>query len=318
MSVFDLANLRSYRASSDLSRILQFAGECNRLTDLCCSLHPGDVGHFLSNAMAGRDPAPFCFVYESDGAIEALLLFHAVRASSWGLIVHPERRDAAREAALIGWAEQHLRDLLNANGSVREWLTSEALDCDTSRRDILAARGYVAESEADYVVTTRSLQVEIPESVLPDGFSLRSVAGEHEADALQAAHASAFGREWQPGEYLQVMRSPSYHVERELVVVAPDGRMAAFLVYWIDPISRSGLFEPVGCHPDFQRRGLTKALIYAGLRRMADQGMATAMVVHEAPHDHPAPTALYRSVGFTPQYRSNEYRLYRLKRFDPL
>jgi mycothiol synthase len=308
VSMFDPANLRSYRGSSDVSRIMQFAGECNLLTDWCCSLHPGDVGHFLSNQMAGRDPAPYCFVYESNGSIEALILLYAIRSSSWVLLVHPHRRDAVLEATLAAWAEQHLRHLLTESGSAKEWITSEALECDTLRRDLLASRGYIADPEPDFFVTTRSLQADIPASVLPDGFSIRAVAGEPEADAVQAVHASAFGRVWQPGEYLQVMRSPSFHIERELVVVSPDGRFAAFLVYWIDPISKSGLFEPVGCHPDFQRLGLTKALMYEGLRCMAAQGMTMAMVVHEAPDDNPASTALYRSVGFNPKYGSREYR----------
>lgn len=308
MPIFDPTNLRPYSGSRDLSRIMRFAGECNTLTDLCCSLHPGDVGHFLSNELAGRDPAPYCFVYESNGSLEALILFHALRSSSWGLLVHPHRRDAGVETDLIAWTEQHLQHLLAVSGSTTEWITTEALECDTSRRAILASRGYVADPEPDFLVTTRALQGAIPVSVLPDGFSIRAVAGEHEADAVQAVHAGAFGRAWQPGEYLQVMRSPSFHREREWVVVAPDGRFAAFLVYWIDPISKSGLFEPVGCHPDFQRRGLTRALLYEGLRRMGAQGLTMAVVVHEAPDDNPASTALYRSVGFTPKYGSNEFR----------
>ena len=308
MTIFDPVNLRSYRGTSDVPRIMQFAGECNLLADFCCSLHPGDVGHFLSSEMAGRDPAPYCFVYESNGRIEALILFSAIRSSSWGLLIHPHRRDPELEATLIAWAEQHLRHLLTVSGSAKEWLTSEVLDCDTLRQEVLASRGYVAEPEPDYFVTTRTLQGEIPASVLPDGFSIRAVAGEHEADAVQAAHASAFGRAWQPGEYLQVMRSPSFHIERELVVVAPDGRIAAFLVYWIDTITKCGLFEPVGCHADFQRRGLTRALLYKGLRCMTAQGMSMAMVLHAAPRDNPASTALYRSVGFNPKYGSNQYR----------
>jgi mycothiol synthase len=309
MSMFDPANLRSNSGSGDVSRIMQFVGECNLLIDGCCSLHPGDVGHVLSNGMAGHDPAPYCFVYEPNGSLEALFLFSAIRHSSWGLLVHPHRRDGVFEAALVAWAEEHLRHLLTVNGSVKAWITSEVMDCDTLRRDVLVSRGYVADPAPDFFVTTRSLQGEIPPSVLPDGFSIRAVAGEHEADAVQAIHEGAFGRAWQPGEYLQVMRSPSFHSDRELVVVAPDGRFAAFLVYWLDPITKSGLFEPVGCHPDFQRQGLTKALMYEGMRRMAAQGMTTAMVGHHA--DNPASTALYHSIGFTPKYSSNEYRLKR-------
>ena len=73
-----------------------------------------------------------------------------------GLLIHPHRRDAALEASLVAWAEQHLRQLLTVSGSAKEWTTSEALDCDRLRRDIVASRGYVAEPESDYFVTTRA------------------------------------------------------------------------------------------------------------------------------------------------------------------
>jgi mycothiol synthase len=308
MSVFDPTKLRSLNGASDLSRILQFAGECNVLTDFCCSLHPGDVAHFLSNQLAGNDPAPYCFVYESNDELEALFLFYAIRSSSWAMLVHPDRRSAEFEAALVEWAEQHLRNLLSESGSTKELISVEVPDFDTLRRDTLASRGFAARPEPDFFLTTRSLQGEIPASVLPEGFSIRAVLGEQEVDAVQAVHTGAFGRVWQPGEYLKVMRSPAFHIDHELVVVAPDGRFAAYLIYWLDPVSKSGLFEPVGCHSDFQRRGLTKALIYEGMRRMVEQGMTTAVVLHEAPTENPASTALYRSVGFSPKYSSFVYR----------
>ena len=99
--------------------------------------------------------------------------------------------------------------------------------------------------------TTRSLAVPIPESVLPQGFTIRSVEGEHEARALGVVHSGAFGSTWTADAYRAVMRTPGFHVDRELVVVAPDGRLAAFAVYWVDPVSGTGLFEPVGCHRIF-------------------------------------------------------------------
>jgi mycothiol synthase len=113
---------------------------------------------------------------------------------------------------------------------------------------------------------------------------------------------------WQPGEYLNVMRTPGFHVDRELIVVAPDGRFAAFLIYWIDPVSKSGLFEPVGCHRDFQRLGLTRALMYEGMRRMVAHGMTTAVVKHQPTQKNPAAAALYRSVGFSLKYTIADYR----------
>src|SRR4051794_30222706 len=193
MSIFDPTNLRSYNGSNDLSRILQFVGECNLLTDFCCSLHPGDVGHFLSNQLAGNDPAPYCFVYESNGELEAIFLFYAIRSSSWAMLVHPHRSTAQFEAALVEWAEQHLRHLLTVSGSAKEWISIEVPDFDSLRRDTLATRGFAARPEPDFFLTTRSLQGEIPGSVLPDGFSIRAVLGEQEAEAVQAVHAGSFG-----------------------------------------------------------------------------------------------------------------------------
>jgi ribosomal protein S18 acetylase RimI-like enzyme len=119
-------------------------------------------------------------------------------------------------------------------------------------------------------------------------------------------HDSAFTPKWAGGAYLPVVRTPGYAIERELVVVAPDGRFTAFLVYWLDPLSRSGLFEPVGCHSDFRRRGLTTALLYEGMRRMVAQGMRTAIVNHHT--DNLAAAALYRSVGFQTVYAITDYR----------
>jgi ribosomal protein S18 acetylase RimI-like enzyme len=107
---------------------------------------------------------------------------------------------------------------------------------------------------------------------------------------------------------LLVMRTPGFHLDRELIVVAPDQRFAAFLIYWIDPVSKSGLFEPVGCHQNFQRRGLTRALMYEGMRRMVAHGMTKAIVNHQPAQQNPAAAALYRSVGFTLKYTITDYR----------
>ena len=151
---------------------------------------------------------------------------------------------------------------------------------EKNRIACLEKLGYSSQ-ESDTVVDKCSLE-SIAESMLPEGFSIRSVTGEHEATLLADVHSSAFGSSWTAESYIKVMQTPGFDSERELVVVSPDGRFASFLVYWLDPISQSGLFEPVGCHKDFQRKGLTKALMLEGMKRMKQAGMKTAMVGHSA------------------------------------
>ena len=51
-----------------------------------------------------------------------------------------------------------------------------------------------------------------------------------------------------------------------------------------------------GTHPGFQRKGLGKAVVCEGLRRMKARGMATAIVCAE--YDNTAAQKLYESVGF--------------------
>jgi ribosomal protein S18 acetylase RimI-like enzyme len=57
-----------------------------------------------------------------------------------------------------------------------------------------------------------------------------------------------------------------------------------------------GYFEPVGVHPNYQRRGLGKSLLLEGLARLQSEGMTDASVC--ANSDNPAAIGLYESAGF--------------------
>lgn len=298
---------RPYRGPEELARVIEFVGECNVLADFCVPLHPADVLHFMSNALRGRDIEQHVYLYEDEQSrLVALILLQSVRFGGYDLLIHPAYRNPALEGQLIQWSEQTQRQRIEAAESKVTAIATDVLDQDVGRREALLAAGYTAEAEPSMMVTMRSLLEPLPEKKLAEGFTVRRVRGEEEADALGKVHSSAFGSKWPPGEYLQVMRTPGFHTENELVVVAPDGRLAAFLIYWSDPVSQCGLFEPVGCRPEFQRRGLTKALMVEGMEQMIAEGMTKAMVVHAA--DSPAAAALYRSAGFAVKYTVTEYR----------
>ena len=74
--------------------------------------------------------------------------------------------------------------------------------------------------------------------------------------------------------YLGFMRSVAYVPDHDLVAVAPDGRVAAFTVFWPDTELSLAQFEPVGTDPDFQRLGLGRAVLLDAFRRLEQSGIA--------------------------------------------
>ena len=87
-----------------------------------------------------------------------------------------------------------------------------------------------------------------------------------------------------------------YHPERDIVVVSPDGKFAAFANGRMDPISKLAELEPVGVHPDYRQKGLGKAIVYEGIRRLQQHGAEAIVILGAASSD--AATNLYDSIGF--------------------
>ena len=79
------------------------------------------------------------------------------------------------------------------------------------------------------------------------------------------------------------------------MAVAPNGGFASFCTLWFDDVTRSAYVEPVGTAPEHRRRGLGKAVICEGLRRIERLGATMAFV---GSYEEPAHT-LYASLGFT-------------------
>jgi ribosomal protein S18 acetylase RimI-like enzyme len=144
---------------------------------------------------------------------------------------------------------------------------------------------------------TRSLTDPIPDPVVPDGYAVRPLLGETEYEERVAIHREV----WHPSRvtveaYRRLRAAPGYDPELDLVAVAPDGTFAAYAGLWLDPDNHTGEFEPVGARPAYRRRGLTKAVLLEGLRRLRDRG-ATLAIVYTPESSEPA-RRLYESVGF--------------------
>jgi ribosomal protein S18 acetylase RimI-like enzyme len=91
------------------------------------------------------------------------------------------------------------------------------------------------------------------------------------------------------------LRSTSlYDPTLDLAVETNEGDVGGYSLYWFDPVTKIGLVEPMRVNDDFQRRGLARAMLTAGIRRLEERGAERIKIGFGTE----AAGALYRSVGF--------------------
>ncbi|HET8785807.1 MAG TPA: GNAT family N-acetyltransferase [Candidatus Limnocylindrales bacterium] len=179
----------------------------------------------------------------------------------------------------------------------REDLAAFAADDDAASIRVLLARGFQPEGRRLSQWQWRADDDPPPDRPLPRGYRIRSVRGPEEFDARVALHRAAFpASRLTVAKYERLLTVPHYRLDDDLVVEAADGSLAAFALTWYDPEGRVGELEPVGTHPDHQRRGLSRALVSEAARRLFQRGAHVVQVYSD--QAEPAAEALYAAAGF--------------------
>jgi mycothiol synthase len=291
-------------SEADLPRLQAALASWIRAAGPCGYCHPGELAQRIYAHLRGRPPGELAHVWEDGGALAGVALVGRF-GNAFDLFAAPACRGGAPELAMLQAAcEATLRHMRAAGGAGGE-VISDVFSCDGARRAQLERLGFVEYRLWDQI-TERGLDGPLPAPSLPEGFSIRQ-AGEDDAAGLAEARNSAFGGDWTAELYREAfMGRPGYAGARELVVVAPSGRIAAFTILWLDPLNKVGQFEPVGVHREFHRRGLGRALMLAGMAELRRLGMERAAVEHDA--TNVAAGALYRGLGFVKRYETVGYR----------
>ena len=94
-------------------------------------------------------------------------------------------------------------------------------------------------------------------TAIPELPAARLAGARSGRDGRVRQRAAAHREVWQPwtvGEvsdedYAGFMRLPGYERELDIVAVAPDGTVAAYVNGWLDPLNRIGDFGPSGRGP---------------------------------------------------------------------
>ena len=230
--------------------------------------------------------------------LEAWAIF-SQHEKTFDLFVSPALYDTpAHEAVMdeyVAWAEARARE-----AGVKHISPFWAMAYDKVLERQMTARGFgVVAFEPAAPLFERTLD-ELPTMPLPTGFTVQGVRnledGRLRALVLHGSHGFNKDREQFVAKYEKFIGSAVYDGERDLFVRSPDGRGASACTLWFDPVNAVGLFEPVGTHPDFQGKGLGKAVMAEGLRRMKAAGMRRAVLGFDPTNK--AALALYTSMGF--------------------
>lgn len=287
------------RLQNTLAEWIQRAGDCGYY-------HPGNIAHRIYEGFSGNVPRnELVHVWEEAGEIIGFT-YSFVFDCGFFAFVAPRYRGSAVELDLLRSAIDLTQQQMRATDQDPQGVITDVYDCDQTRIDLLGQLGFAHYRTWDWI-TERDLHIAIPAATLPAGFTIRG-ATPADADGLAAIRNNSFGGNWTGGTYArQVMSSPGYEPERELMVLAPDGQIAAFTVIRFDPLNKTGLFEPVGTHSEFRRLGLARAMMFHALRMMQRQGLERAIVEHTA--DNLPARELYRSLGFTKKYETLGFQL---------
>jgi predicted N-acetyltransferase YhbS len=292
---------RPYASAADLRRMQAALAEAYAIT----TMRVGDLA-WLTRYHTHRELALNIRLWEDDDRrIVGWTYFRA--RGGFNLFVAPGYADEGLIHEMVSTIDEAARVSVAA-GDPPVSLYTYGIDLARSAEDralalVLEEYGFKASPEAGGVLA-RSLE-ELPAPAVPAGYRLGWVETRSDVLGRVEAQRAAFA----PSDFLleryeRVRRTWPYRANLDRVALTEQGEVVAFCTAWIDEENRAGLLEPVGTHPDHQRRGLAKAVCLDALRELRVAGATIAQVGFASEAGY----ATYSSIGFTWSAAELEFR----------
>lgn len=283
---------RAYGRDGDIALVSGFLSEAIAASPPHRYWHPGDfVWTLFQNEVF--NPRESVRLFEDDG-----LLGFAILEEPDGVVmqIRPDFRGSGEiEDGMLSWASDRLGAGIKAS----------SVETDAAMGAFLESRGFSRSPNPSFEMLLHSLK-DVPRAGTPDERSLRPVGGEDEWERRVNLHREVWNSSRVTlAAYERLRETPGYDPNLDLVALEPGGAFAAYCICWFDPRSRVGLFEPVGTHPAHQRKGLGRAVVAEGLRRLRNLGATSALVM--CVHGNEAAFRLYESAGFEVVEREYEW-----------
>ena len=288
----------------DRERVIDFRRACTTPENAYDYPTAADL-HELLDASASQEMTRASIWEDEGGGIVAYAIL-ALRYCNCYFLISPRIRSQEIETDILDWSEGQLRE---TEGCMT--IDTPCLDTGSERIALLEWHGFIRQ-ETQTLYMTRSLAEPIPPAQFPEGFTLRHAIGEQELDAIVALHQAAFGTQNMTVETRRaIMQNPDYIPELDLLLEAPGGALAAFCYCTIPREANElsgrneGEIAIIGTSPAYQKRGLGRAMLLAGLHRLKDFGVETATLGTSSEND--GAHSIYFAAGFRVSYRSLWY-----------
>jgi ribosomal protein S18 acetylase RimI-like enzyme len=168
-------------------------------------------------------------------------------------------------------------------------------DDDLELRALLAGAGFVADS-GQSGITWMNAGDRPDVAALAEGFVLVDRAKE-------TTRPHPMRRRSGEDVEARLRKCSLYDPGLDLAVEAADGQVAGYALFWFDPVTEVGLVEPMRVEAAYQRRGLARAMLTAGLDRLAKRGARRLKVGYATD----VARGLYVGAGFGVTSTSSSY-----------
>ena len=165
---------------------------------------------------------------------------------------------------------------------------------DADLVDLLAGAGFVAGEGDGTAWMDAGERADV--APLPEGFALvdraLSTTKPHPMRQRNGEHVET-----------RLRQCSLYDPALDLCAETADGQAVGYALFWFDPVTQVGLLEPMRVEDEYQRRGLARAMLTAGLDRLASRGARRLKVSYSAA----AARSLYFGAGFRETSTSMSY-----------
>ena len=312
--------MRPYKGAADLKPLVDLFDACERVDKLELSISTAQLrmeieapGVDLDRDLRLWEDAQGQVIGFGELSIAEPIENNLADGTLW-MIVHPAARGGDLESQIIAWAEHRMGEV-GRERQEQPKLFTWSRDNRIDRIAVIKQHGFVEDRH--FLFLTQPLADVISTPQLPEGFTIRAVNLEQEAQAWVDLHNQSFfgQRNYHPitvESCKHRLQNPNYLPELDLVAVDIDGKFASICYCAIDREHNTFLGRQEGwvallfTSPDFQRRGLARAMLLQGLARLQALNMDIAKIGVDSENAFGA-KQLYESVGFEPLYTNIAY-----------